>query len=77
LETIAYIWGCGPLSLPVFLGGAATPAARQAALAHGWDPARAGAWAKEITLPAGPDTVRMALVAEAARDPAVEGFSVP
>jgi len=69
LETTAYIWGCGQPSLPLFRdGGVATEAARQAALAHGWDPDREGAWAKEITLPAQRYTALLALSEEAPRD---------
>jgi hypothetical protein len=77
VETIAYVWGCGPSSLPLFRdGGTDAEAARRAAMANGWDPAREGAWAREIRLPARHSTALLALSAEALRDPAVEGFQV-
>lgn len=78
LETTVFTWGYGTPSLPLFRdSGTATAAAHQAAAAHGWDSTRAGAWAREIRLPARRDTALLALRAEAQRDPAVAGFSVP
>ncbi len=77
LETIAYAWGYGMPSLPLFRDcGAAPAAARRVAMAQGWDSTRKGAWAREMRLPARRDTALLALSAEAQRDPAVEGFSV-
>jgi hypothetical protein len=77
VETIAYVWGCGPASLPLFRDGDTdAEAARRAAMANGWDPARDGAWARAIRLAAQRSTALLALSAEAPRDPAVEGFHV-
>jgi hypothetical protein len=77
VETIAYAWGYGTPSLPLFRDGAATEAAHRVATAHGWDSTRQGAWASEMRLPARRDTALLALSAEAQRDPAVEDFTVP
>lgn len=78
LQTVAYAWGCGPPTLPLFCSyGGSTEAAHSVATAKGWDPARAGAWAIELTLPATRQTALCALESEARRDPAVEGFTVP
>jgi len=78
LETTAYIWGYGKPCLPLFRDAdVETEAARQAAIAHGWDPARPGAWARETTLPAQRYTALLALSEEAPRDPAVDGYHVP
>ena len=77
-ETLAYVWGCGVPSLPLFReGGADTEAARRVATARGWDAAREGAWAREFRLPARRATALLALNTEARRDPAVEDFVVP
>src|SRR5437870_5271311 len=74
LETIAYAWGCGQPSLPLFRNySSPKEAAQRVAIAHGWDAARAGAWATEIVLPARRDLALLALAAEARRDTAVEG----
>jgi hypothetical protein len=75
IETVAYAWGYGRPSLPLFRQyGGASEAARAAAIAHGWDPNKTGAWAVEMTLPARRDLAEMAIQSEARRDPAVIGW---
>ena len=75
LETVVYVWGYGPASLPLFRQyGGASAAARAAAVAQGWDPDKADAWAIELTLPARRDLAERAVRMEAQRDPAVMGW---
>jgi hypothetical protein len=77
-ETVVYVWGNGPPSLPLFRQyGGTSEAARAAAVARGWDPDQADAWAIELTLPARRDLAEMAIRAEARRDPAVMGWVFP
>jgi hypothetical protein len=77
LQSVVYAWGYGSPSLPLFRQyGGASEAARAVAMTRGWDPDREGAWAIEITLPARHDLARLAVAAEAQRDPAVMGWAL-
>jgi hypothetical protein len=73
--TRVYVWGYQPPhSLFLRERGKASEQARRFAAARGWDPARGGAWAQEITVPMSWSMAMGALEPLVSGDAAVAGW---
>jgi hypothetical protein len=68
------VWGYGAPRTPFFAKGAPTSRAEQVAAKHGWEPHRAEAWVREISLPLAMPMAMDALRMAAHRDAAVAGW---